>query len=184
MNVILTDIPEVLIIEPKLIGDQRGFFVETYQFSRYADFGISRPFVQDNMSRSSYGVLRGLHLQNPSTQGKLVSVMRGRVLDVAVDVRVGSPNFGRHVAVELSEENRRQFWVPRGFAHGFVVLSETADFFYKCDDLYSPKDEIVVRWDDPAIGINWGVANPSLSARDAAAPPLADAKNLPVYGRA
>jgi dTDP-4-dehydrorhamnose 3,5-epimerase len=183
MNVIATDIPEVLIIEPKLFGDQRGFFLETYQFRRYAEFGISRPFVQDNMSRSSYGVLRGLHLQNPSPQGKLVSVMRGSVLDVAVDVRMGSPNFGRHVALELSEENGRQLWVPRGFAHGFVVLSETADFFYKCDDLYSPKDEIVVRWDDPAIGINWGVTNPSLSTRDAAAPRLADVKNLPVYGQ-
>ena len=112
------------------------------------------------MSRSSYGVLRGLHLQNPMTQGKLVSVLRGRVLDVAVDVRLGSPNFGRHVAVELSEDNRRQLWVPRGFAHGFVVLSETADFFYKCDDLYSPKDEISVRWDDPAIGISLGRGEP------------------------
>ena len=183
MNVIETDIPEVLIIEPNLLGDQRGFFLETYQLRRYAEFGISRPFVQDNMSRSSYGVLRGLHLQNPSPQGKLVSVMRGRVLDVAVDVRIGSPNFGRPVAVELSEDNRRQLWVPRGFAHGFVVLSDTADFFYKCDDLYSPKDEIVVRWDDPAIGIDWGVTNPSLSARDAAAPRLADVKNLPVYGQ-
>jgi dTDP-4-dehydrorhamnose 3,5-epimerase len=183
MNVIATDIPEVLIIEPKLFGDQRGFFLETYQFRRYAEFGIGRPFVQDNMSRSSYGVLRGLHLQNPSPQGKLTSVMRGRVLDVAVDVRIGSPNFGRHVAVELSEENHRQMWVPRGFAHGFVVLSETADFFYKCDDLYSPKDELVVRWDDPAIGINWGVTNPSLSARDAAAPRLADVRKLPVYGK-
>jgi len=183
MNVIKTDIPEVLIVEPKLFGDQRGFFLETYQLRRYAEFGISRPFVQDNMSRSGYGVLRGLHLQNPSPQGKLVSVMRGRVLDVAVDVRIGSPNFGRPVAVELSEDNRRQLWVPRGFAHGFVVLSDTADFFYKCDDLYSPKDEIVVRWDDPAIGIDWGVTNPSLSARDAAAPRLADVKNLPVYGQ-
>ena len=183
MNVIYTDIPEVLIIEPKLFGDQRGFFVEAYQFPRYAEHGISRPFVQDNMSRSSYGVLRGLHLQNPSTQGKLVSVMRGRVLDVAVDVRVGSPTFGRHVAVHLNEDNRRQLWIPRGFAHGFVVLSETADFFYKCDDLYSPKDELVVRWDDPAIGIDWGLANPSLSPRDAAAPLLADVKNLPIYGQ-
>src|SRR6516225_5938505 len=183
MNVICTAIPEVLVIEPTLFGDQRGFVVETYQFRRYAEFGISRPFVQDNMSRSSYGVLRGLHLQNPSPQGKLVSVMRGRVLDVAVDVRVGSPNFGRHVAVELSEENHRQLWVPRGFAHGFVVLSETADFFYKCDDLYSPKDELVVRWDDAAIGIDWGLANPSLSPRDAAAPLLADVKNLPIYGQ-
>jgi dTDP-4-dehydrorhamnose 3,5-epimerase len=183
MNVIHTTIPEVLIIEPKIFGDQRGFFVETYQFRRYAEFGISRPFVQDNMSRSSYGVLRGLHLQNPSTQGKLVSVMRGRVLDVAVDVRMGSPNFGRHVAVELSEENLRQLWVPRGFAHGFAVLSESADFFYKCDDLYSPKDELVVCWNDPAIGIDWGLANPSLSPRDAAAPLLADVKNLPIYGQ-
>ena len=183
MNVIHTAIPEVLIIEPKLFGDQRGFFVEAYQFPRYAEHGISRPFVQDNMSRSSYGVLRGLHLQNPSTQGKLVSVIRGRVLDVAVDVRVGSPTFGRHITVELNEDNRRQLWVPRGFAHGFAVLSESADFFYKCDALYSPKDELVVRWDDPAIGIDWGVTNPSLSPRDAAAPLLADVKNLPIFGQ-
>lgn len=182
MHVIATVLPEVLIIEPKLFGDQRGFFVETFQSIRYAEHGIVRPFVQDNMSRSSRGVLRGLHLQNPNTQGKLVSVIRGRVLDVAVDVRVGSPNFGRHVAVELSEDNRRQFWVPRGFAHGFVVLSDTADFFYKCDDLYSPKDEISVRWNDPAIGIDWGIDNPSLSAKDAAAPLLEDVPNLPVYG--
>ena len=183
MNVIASDLPEVLIIEPKLFGDQRGFFLETYQLARYSEFGISRPFVQDNMSRSSYGVLRGLHLQNPMTQGKLVSALRGRVLDVAVDVRLGSPNFGRHVAVELSEENRRQLWVPRGFAHGFIVLSETADFFYKCDELYGPKDEISVRWDDPAIAIRWGVKSPSLSAKDAAAPLLSEIKNLPVYGQ-
>ncbi|MDA9444628.1 dTDP-4-dehydrorhamnose 3,5-epimerase [Bradyrhizobium sp. CCBAU 51745] len=183
MNVIATELPEVLIIEPKLFGDQRGFFLETYQFQRYVEVGIQRPFVQDNMSRSARGVLRGLHLQNPNTQGKLVSAMRGRVLDVAVDVRVGSPNFGRHVAVELSEENRRQLWVPRGFAHGFVVLSETADFFYKCDDLYSPKDEVSIRWNDPAIGIKWGVDNPSLSPKDADAPLLAEVKNLPVYGQ-
>jgi dTDP-4-dehydrorhamnose 3,5-epimerase len=183
MNIIATDIPDVLIIEPRLFGDQRGFFLETYQFDRYAANGISRPFIQDNLSRSAYGVIRGLHLQNPSTQGKLVSVVRGRVLDVAVDVRVGSPHFGRHVAVELSDESRRQLWVPRGFAHGFAVLSETADFSYKCDNAYSPTDEIVVRWDDPAIGINWGIENPSLSPRDAAAPLLADVKNLPVYGQ-
>jgi dTDP-4-dehydrorhamnose 3,5-epimerase len=182
MNVVATDLPEVLIIEPKVFGDPRGFFLETYQLARYSDFGISRPFVQDNLSRSSYGVLRGLHLQNPRTQGKLVSALRGRVLDVAVDVRVGSPNFGRHVAVELSEENHRQLWVPRGFAHGFIVLSETADFFYKCDELYSPHDEISVRWNDPAIAIRWGVENPSLSAKDTAAPLLSEIKNLPVYG--
>jgi len=183
MNVIPTDLPEVLIIEPKVFGDQRGFFVETYQLARYADVGIDRPFVQDNMSRSSYGVLRGLHLQNPTTQGKLVSALRGSVLDVAVDVRLGSPNFGRHVAVELSEENRRQLWVPRGFAHGFVVLSETADFFYKCDNLYSPTDEVTVRWNDPAIGIRWGVDGPALSTKDAAAPLLSEVENLPVYGQ-
>jgi dTDP-4-dehydrorhamnose 3,5-epimerase len=183
MQIVATALPEVLIVEPRLFGDQRGFFLEMYQFGRYAENGITRPFVQDNLSRSSYGVLRGLHLQNPSTQGKLVSVTRGKVLDVAVDVRQGSPNFARHVAVELSEDDRRQLWVPRGFAHGFVVLSETADFFYKCDNPYSPKDEIVVRWDDPAVGIQWRVENPSLSARDAAAPNLADVKNLPIYGQ-
>jgi dTDP-4-dehydrorhamnose 3,5-epimerase len=182
MNVIKTDLPEVLIIEPKLFGDQRGFFLETYQFERYAQSGVAQPFVQDNLSRSRHGVLRGLHLQNPFTQGKLVSALRGRVLDVAVDVRIGSPNFGRHVAVELSEDNRRQLWVPRGFAHGFAVLSETADFFYKCDALYSPKDEISIRWNDPAIGIAWGLADPSLSPKDADAPLLADVKNLPRYG--
>ena len=182
MNVIETDLPEVLIIEPKLFGDQRGFFLETYQFERYAQSGVAQPFVQDNLSRSRHGVLRGLHLQNPGTQGKLVTALRGRVLDVAVDVRVGSPNFGRHVAVELSEDNRRQLWLPRGFAHGFAVLSETADFFYKCDALYSPKDEISIRWNDPAIGIDWGLADPSLSAKDADAPLLADVKNLPRYG--
>lgn len=182
MNVIRTDLPEVLIIEPKLFGDQRGFFLETYQFERYAQNGVAQPFVQDNLSRSRQGVLRGLHLQNPGTQGKLVMALRGRVLDVAVDVRVGSPNFGRHVAVELSEDNRRQLWVPRGFAHGFAVLSETADFFYKCDALYSPKDEISVRWNDPAIGIDWGLADPSLSPKDADAPLLADVKKLPHYG--
>lgn len=183
MQVVATELPEVLIVEPKLFGDQRGFFLETYQLSRYVESGIVRPFVQDNLSRSSYGVLRGLHLQNPVTQGKLVTVLRGRVLDVAVDVRIGSPTFGRHVAVELSEENRRQLWVPRGFAHGFVVLSETVDFFYKCDNAYSPKDEVSVRWDDPAIGINWGIPNPSLSAKDAVAPLLADVENLPLYGQ-
>ena len=156
MRVITTDLPEVLIVEPKLFGDQRGFFLEMYQLGRYVEHGIPGSFVQDNLSRSGHGVLRGLHLQNPSTQGKLVSVLRGRVLDVSVDVRVGSPSFG---------------------------LSDTADFFYKCDNAYSPKDELVVRWDDPAIGIHWGLENPSLAPRDAAAPLLAEVKNLPVYGQ-
>ncbi|MET4802906.1 dTDP-4-dehydrorhamnose 3,5-epimerase [Bradyrhizobium sp. LB11.1] len=183
MQVVPTELPEVLVIEPKLFGDQRGFFIETYHLSRYVESGVVRPFVQDNLSRSSYGVLRGLHLQNPLVQGKLVTVFRGNVLDVAVDVRIGSPTFGRHVAIELSEENRKQLWVPRGFAHGYVVLSETADFFYKCDNTYSPKDEVSVRWNDPALGISWGISNPSLSAKDAVAPLLADVKNLPLYGQ-
>ena len=181
MNVIETSLKEVLIIEPVKFGDDRGFFQEMFQKKKYEAVGISREFVQDNLSRSERGVLRGLHLQNPSSQGKLVTVMRGHVLDVAVDVRRGSPTFGRYVLVELSDENRRQFWVPRGFAHGFVVLSETADFFYKCDALYSPSDEIVVRWNDPAIGIDWGVENPVLSPRDREAPLLADIERLPLY---
>ena len=184
MNVTETAIPGVLILKPKVHGDNRGFFMETFRADRYAAIGIAGHLVQDNLSRSTYGVLRGLHLQNPRAQGKLVTVLRGCVLDVAVDVRRGSPTFGQHVAVELSEENRLQFWVPRGFAHGFLVLSETADFFYKCDDIYSPSDEIVVRWSDPAIGIAWGIDRPSLSARDASAPLLADIAALPVYGQA
>src|SRR3974390_2396376 len=137
------------------------------------------------MSRSSHGVLRGLHLQNPSPQGKLTGVMGGRVLDVAVDVRIGSPTFGRHVAVELSETNRRQMWVPRGFAHGFLVLSETADFFYKCDEFYRPSDEVVLRWNDPAFQIKWGIETPILSQKDAAARTLAEIEmqSLPIYGK-
>lgn len=181
MQVTLTAIPGLLILELKRFGDQRGFFAELFNAKRYAELGMSEPFVQDNISRSSRGVLRGLHLQNPNTQAKLVSVMRGAVLDVAVDVRVGSPTFGRHVAVELSEENGRQLYVPRGFAHGFVVLSETADFFYKCDAFYSPKDELVVRWDDPALNIDWRLPNPSLTPRDAEAPVLAAVRGLPAY---
>jgi dTDP-4-dehydrorhamnose 3,5-epimerase len=183
MNVIETAIPGVLIIEPKRFGDARGFFTELYQADRYAGSGIAPRFVQDNLSRSAQGVLRGLHFQNPRPQGKLVTVLRGFVLDVAVDVRAGSPTFGRHVAVELSEENRRQFWVPRGFAHGFVVRSETADFFYKCDELYSPADEIVLRFDDPALGIDWGCAVPELSARDREGRKLSQLDGvLPAYG--
>ena len=182
MDVIQTKIPGILIIEPKLFGDPRGFFLETFQAERYASHGIHGPFVQDNLSRSARGVVRGLHLQHPSPQGKLVMVLRGRILDVAVDVRVGSPTFGHHVAIEISDENHRQIWVPRGFAHGFAVLSESADFFYKCDDFYRPSDEIVVRWNDPAIGINWGIERPVLSARDAAAPLLSKVEGLPIYG--
>jgi dTDP-4-dehydrorhamnose 3,5-epimerase len=181
MSVIKTDIPDVVIIEPKIFGDPRGFFLEHFQAERYSAFGAGGPFVQDNLSRSSKGVLRGLHLQYPNPQGKLVSVVRGRVLDVAVDVRRGSSTFGRHVAVELGDDNFRQLWVPRGFAHGFSVLSETADFFYKCDALYSPADEVTIRWDDPDLNINWRTSAPVLSARDAAAPLLKDIQRLPHY---
>ena len=181
MKIIKTAIPEVLVVEPTIIGDQRGFFLETFQARRYGTAGIAQPFVQDNLSRSEFGVLRGLHLQNPNPQGKLVTVLQGRVLDVAVDVRVGSPTFGRHVAVELSAQDRRQFWVPRGFAHGFVVLSETADFFYKCDEFYSPQDEIVIAWNDPDLAIDWGISAPKLSTRDSAARRLREIERLPVY---
>jgi dTDP-4-dehydrorhamnose 3,5-epimerase len=173
MNIIETAIPGVLIIEPKVFGDLRGFFLELFQEQRYAQSGIGRRFVQDNLSRSVQGVLRGLHIQNPKPQGKLVTVLRGCVLDVAVDVRAGSPTFGRHVAVELNDENRRQLWVPRGFAHGFVVRSESAEFFYKCDEIYSPADELVVRWNDPQLGIDWGCDSPNVSLRDSQGTPLA-----------
>lgn len=181
MQVIETEIPEVLILKPKRIDDARGFFMETFRADRYVEFGLTRSFVQDNWSRSNQGVLRGLHLQNPNPQGKLVSVLRGNILDVAVDVRVGSPTFGRHVAIELTEDNGLQLFVPRGFAHGFVVLSGPADVFYKCDNFYSQADEIVVRWDDPALGIDWREPAPLLSARDAAAPLLADVGRLPIF---
>ncbi len=182
MNVIESAIPGLLIIEPKVLGDLRGFFLEMFQARRYAQAGIGRPFVQDNLSRSGQGVLRGLHIQNPKPQGKLVTVLRGCVLDVAVDIRAGSPAFGRHVAIELSEENRRQVWIPRGLAHGFVVRSESADFFYKCDEVYSPADEIVVRWNDPQLGIDWGCESPKVSPRDSAGFSLAQLSGrLPRY---
>ena len=184
MKVTPSEIPEILILEPKLFNDQRGFVFEFFQVQRYAELGVNlRPFVQDNICRSSSNVIRGLHLQNPGAQGKIVSVLRGLILDVVVDVRVGSPYFGRHVTTELSDEKRQQVWIPRGFAHGFAVLSESADVFYKCDNVYSPNDEIVVRWNDPVIGIAWKIENPSLSPRDANAPLLSEIKNLPIYGR-
>jgi len=181
MKILNTDFPDVFVIEPTLFKDQRGFFFEHFQASRYRPLGAGGPFVQDNLSRSSRGVLRGLHLQNPNPQGKLVGVTRGRVLDVAVDVRLGSPTFGRHIAVELGDDDFRQLWIPRGFAHGFVVLSEAADFFYKCDELYSPSDEITIRWNDPQLSIDWRTSHPSLSERDARAPLLKDIPNLPRY---
>jgi len=181
MDIIETAIPGVIVVAPKRFGDARGFFVELYRAERYAAAGIERPFVQDNFSRSARGVLRGLHLQNPNPQGKLISVISGRVLDVVVDVRRGSPTFGKHVAVELCGENSRQLFAPRGVAHGFVVLSEQADVLYKCDSVYSPADEIVLAWNDPALGIDWPVKEPQLSPRDAAGLKLADVAQLPPY---
>jgi dTDP-4-dehydrorhamnose 3,5-epimerase len=178
MNVIETAIPGVLILEPKVFGDNRGFFTELYQADRYAECGVASRFVQDNLSRSTRGVLRGLHLQNPKPQGKLVTVLRGAVLDIAVDVRLRSPTFGRHVKVELNDENRRQFWIPRGLAHGFLVLSDSADCLYKCDEFYSPKDELVVRWDDATLGIDWGIASPELSERDRVGRTLIELESL------
>lgn len=166
-------IPEVLLIEPKVFGDSRGFFLETFRASSYGEYGIG-PFVQDNLSFSQRGVLRGLHVQNPNGQAKLVSVLQGEVFDVAVDVRAGSPTFGRWVGEVLSAENRRQLYVPVGFAHGFCVLSESALFAYKCGAYYDPTNEFTVRWDDPDIGVAWPIEEPTLSAKDAAAPRLRD----------
>jgi dTDP-4-dehydrorhamnose 3,5-epimerase len=181
MKVTEVELPGILLIEPIVHGDSRGFFFETFQVERYAAAGISGPFVQDNASRSVKGTLRGLHFQEPRSQGKLVQVLRGSVWDVAVDVRKGSPHFGRWFGLELNEETHRQLWIPPGFAHGFCVLSDSADFFYKCTTLCAPEAERAVRWDDPALGIRWPVQAPRLSAKDAAAPRLADAPVLPTY---
>jgi dTDP-4-dehydrorhamnose 3,5-epimerase len=181
MRVVPTDLPEVLIIEPMVHGDSRGFFAETYQALRYAEAGITSAFVQDNLSRSVKGTLRGLHFQEPNAQGKLVQVLRGAVWDVAVDVRRGSPRFGRWAAVELSETAPRQLWIPPGFAHGFCVLTDSADFFYKCTALYAPEAERSIAWNDPRIGIPWPVSEPLLSAKDRVAPLLEDAPVLPGY---
>ncbi len=160
MKVIETAIPGVLIIEPKTFGDARGFFMETYQRERYAEQGIPRDLVQDNLSYSRQGVLRGLHVQHPYAQGKLVQVFSGEVFDVAVDIRRGSPTVGHWVGVYLSGENKRQFWVPAGFAHGFYVTGEDALFAYKCSDYYHPETDLSIRWDDPDIGIEWPLDGP------------------------
>ncbi|MBS0510354.1 MAG: dTDP-4-dehydrorhamnose 3,5-epimerase [Proteobacteria bacterium] len=175
MKVIETALPGVLIIEPKVFGDARGFFVETFQVERYREAGITLPFVQDNHSRSQRGVLRGLHFQKTKPQGKLVRVSRGAVYDVAVDIDPKSPTFARYVGVELNDDNHRQLWIPPGYAHGFCVLSEIADFEYKCTELYYPEDEGGVIWDDPAIGINWPYKNPVLSKKDQSLPHLQSA---------
>ena len=181
MDIIKTAIPGVKIIQPNRFADARGFLYELHHAERYASVGIADPFVQDNFSKSTHAVLRGLHLQRSNPQGKLITVLSGRILDVVVDVRRGSPSFGMHVAVELSGDNGRQLFAPRGFAHGFVVLSEQADVLYKCDNVYSPDDQIVLRWNDPALGIDWLVSEPRLSERDRAGLALADIAQLPLY---
>lgn len=182
MNVIRTEIPDVLILEPKVFGDARGFFMESWSQKVFnAAVGYDVAFVQDNHSRSARGVLRGLHYQlAPHAQGKLVRCTQGAVFDVAVDMRRSSPTFGKWAGVELSGENHRQFWIPPGFAHGFVVLSETADFLYKTTELYAPQAEGSVRWNDPTIGVQWPDfgSEPLLSAKDTAAPLLAQAKTF------
>jgi dTDP-4-dehydrorhamnose 3,5-epimerase len=172
MNIIETKLPNVLIIEPRVFGDHRGFFKETFQIERYQEAGIDLSFVQDNHSRSQRGVLRGLHWQKTRPQGKLVSCSLGAVFDVAVDVDQNSPTSGTYVGVELSAENHRQLWIPPGYAHGFCVLSETADFQYKCTDLYIPEDEGGLIWNDPELGIQWPIESPSLSEKDLALPTL------------
>lgn len=181
MNVTKTDLPGVLVLEPKVHGDARGYFAETYQAERYGDAGIPAAFVQDNVSFSRRGVLRGIHLQWPRAQGKLVQVVQGEVFDVAVDLRRDSPTFGRWVGHSLTGSSLRQIWIPPGFGHGFLTVSETALLAYKCTDLYSARDEIAVRWDDPDLAIAWPCKAPLLSAKDAAAPCLAqiDPEQLP-----
>ena len=174
MTVIPTPLAGLLLIEPKIFGDSRGFFFETWHRQRYRDLGIDADFVQDNLSFSRRGILRGLHYQKPASQGKLVMVLQGEVFDVAVDLRRSSHTFGQWHGVKLSAENKHQFYVPPGFAHGFGVVSETALFHYKCTEFYSPKDEQAIRWNDPDLKIPWPIADPILSAKDAQAPFLKD----------
>lgn len=174
MKVIPTRLPGVVVVEPAVYRDDRGFLTEVWNQRRYDDAGLGVRFVQDNLSSSRRGVLRGLHYQWPAAQGKLVAVLHGEVFDVAVDIRSGSPTYRQWVGVTLSSENRHQIYIPQGFAHGFAVLSESALVLYKCTELYTPSDEGSVRWDDPAIGIDWPVADPILAAKDASAPLLAD----------
>jgi dTDP-4-dehydrorhamnose 3,5-epimerase len=181
MNVIETAIEGVLIIEPRVFGDERGFFMETWNAAAFAATGLDLAFVQDNHSRSQKGVLRGLHFQNPGPQGKLVRVTNGAVYDVAVDLRRSSPTFGQWVGVELSAANKRMFWVPEGFAHGFLTLEPDTDFLYKCTAPYAPQSEHTLAWNDPAVGIEWPLdgVEPALSAKDAVGVCLADVPAFP-----
>ena len=180
MNVIKTAIPDVMIIEPKVFGDARGFFFESHNQRRFEEMtGVSLPFVQDNHSRSAKGVLRGLHYQIRHTQGKLVRVSQGEVFDVAVDLRRSSPTFGKSVSVMLTAENHRQLWIPPGFAHGFLVVSDSADFLYKTTDYYAPENERALLWNDPALRIDWPLSGePVLSAKDKLGVPLAQAETF------
>lgn len=177
MQVIKCQLDGLLLIVPSVYTDQRGYFLETWHQTRYAELGINWPFVQDNLSFSYRGVLRGLHFQNPTPQGKLVSILQGEVFDVAVDIRRSSPTFKQWQGFLLSSENKHQLFIPPGFAHGFVVLSETALCHYKCTNFYSKNDELTIRWDDPEIAIKWPIPNPILSQKDASAPQL---RELPV----
>lgn len=183
MKVIETDLPGCLVLEPQVFGDDRGFFYESFNSDKLAQHGLQPAFAQGNVSSSARGVLRGLHYQWPKPQGKYVSVLEGEVWDVAVDIRRGSPHYGKWTAVLLSAENKRHFWIPEGFAHGFVVLSERALFTYLCTATYDPAADASIRWDDADLAIDWPVSDPLLSGKDAKAPFLADVaqERLPVY---
>ena len=174
LKVIETNLKDCILIEPQVFEDDRGFFLESFNKDHYKSIGIASSFVQDNHSSSMRNVLRGLHFQRRKPQGKLVRVVRGEVLDVALDIRPNSPTFKKWEAVKLSEDNKRQFWIPPGFAHGFLVLSDTADFEYKCTEYYYPDDEMTIRWNDPSLQISWGVDSPIISKKDANAPFLSE----------
>jgi len=184
MKVLKTSLEEVLIVEPQVFSDSRGFFMETYHKDRYEQNGIDVVFVQDNFSSSVQGTLRGLHYQFPNAQKKLVQVLKGEVFDVAVDIRMGSPTFGKWIGVYLTETNRRQLFIPEGFAHGFAVLSSEAVFLYKCSDFYAPRSEKGIIWNDPDLNIEWPIAEPILSEKDMQYPRLQDvnSEGLPSYG--
>jgi dTDP-4-dehydrorhamnose 3,5-epimerase len=183
VNIIQTNIPDVLILEPKILGDERGYFLESYREEWLFEYGIQKAFVQDNISRSRKGSLRGLHYQINNAQAKLVMVTQGEVLDVAIDIRLGSPTFGKYVMHKLSAENRNLMYIPEGFAHGFQVLSETADFMYKCSKYYDPTSERGLKWNDPAIGIEWEDLEWVISQKDQALPLLSEVNeiDLPKY---
>ena len=181
LKILETGLPGVLLIEPKVFGDDRGFFMETYRADVMGEAGITDAFVQDNHSRSARGVLRGLHYQEPNAQGKLVRCTRGAIFDVAVDIRRGSPSFGRWFGLELSDANKLMLWIPPGFAHGFCALEDDSDLIYKCTKLYDSASDRSILWNDPDIGIAWPIEKPVLSAKDANAPRLNEAAALPAY---